>query len=58
MVAEGLKREKREIKKYKARIPIPIKPEKPHSTKKGKKGYNRLKEKKKEENLIKHELNF
>jgi len=39
-------------KRIKIRVPLPIKPEKPHSTKKGLKGYNRKKEKKKAKELF------
>jgi hypothetical protein len=54
MAAKISKGKKRIDKKI--RIPIPIKPGKPHTTKKGKKGYNRKKEKEKERDLLKDEL--
>ena len=44
MTAEDTKRTKKD-KKIKIRIPLPIRPEKPHSTRKGKKGYDRKRDK-------------
>ena len=45
MGTENAKPTKKGTRKYALRIPLPIKPERPHSTKKGKKGYDRKKEK-------------
>jgi len=57
MGTENAKSTKRGTKKYKLRIPIPLKPEKPHSTEKGMKGYNRKKSKAIQEDLLKEQLN-
>ena len=57
MGTENAKSIRQGPKKYKLRIPIPLKPEKPHSTKKGKKGYNRNKSKAMQEDLLKEQLN-
>lgn len=40
---------KKKVKKPKMRIPLPMQTEKPHSTKKGEKGYDRKREKSVEE---------
>ena len=56
MGTENAKPTKKGTKKYTLRIPLPIKPEKPHSTKKGKKGYNRKKEKARQEDLMEERL--
>ena len=50
-MADDSKRAGRD-KKPKARIPIPMRPERPHSTKKGKKGYDRKKDKKIAEEVL------
>jgi hypothetical protein len=53
-MAEDSKRAKRD-KKPSVRIPIPLRPGRPHSTKKGKKGYDRKKDKKAKEELLRSE---
>jgi len=55
-MADDSKRARRN-KKPKVRIPIPIRLERPHSTKKGKKGYDRKKDKTIEEELLPSEEN-
>jgi len=56
MSAENGKHTKKGTSKYPSRIPIPIKPEKPHSTRKGERGYNRKKQKTRQEDLINEDL--
>jgi hypothetical protein len=55
MGSEDAKSTPRDTKQYKIRIPLPLKPEKPHSTRKGKRGYNRKKDKARQEDLIQEE---
>jgi len=56
--SKNAKGAKKGVKKYRIRIPIPIKPEKPHSTKKGKKGYNRKNDKGRQEDVMEDEASF
>lgn len=52
MGADDTKSTKKGTKKYSLRIPLPIRPEKPHSTKKGNRGYDRKKEKARKEDFM------
>jgi len=58
MSTEKSKHPKRGPSKYPSRIPIPIKPEKPHSTKKGETGYSRKKQHTRQKDLIHDDLGF